>query len=132
MTRFAENIVRFENHVRGIGELAGRDLSDYLVYNTFAMECFQAANALIETGEYAVARKKLGFPSTCREVFELLARGGLLKKPDLEKIKRVVFLRNLIAREYQKISERELAEMGSLLEELSAFVSGLKAAFRES
>ena len=44
-----------------------KDISDYFVYNTLAMECFQAVNALIEIGEHVITREKLGFPSTYRK-----------------------------------------------------------------
>ena len=78
--KLLENILRFERHLEGAKNLIKKDVSDYLVYNTLAMECFQAVNALIEIGEYVVTDKRLGFPSTYREIFELLAREKLMNK----------------------------------------------------
>ena len=77
-----------------------KDISDYLVYNTLAMECFQAVNALIEIGGYIVTKKKLGFPSTYREIFELLQKDGMMNEEMFNATKRLVFLRDLIAHEY--------------------------------
>lgn len=56
--RIVDLIIRFENHLDKANEVAKMDLSDYFVYNTLAMECFQAANTLIEIGEWLVAEKK--------------------------------------------------------------------------
>ena len=80
------------------------------------MERFQASNTLIDLAQYIVAKKKLGFPSTYRELFELLESEGYISEDELRTFKRLVFLRNLIAHEYYRISESELLEMVNLLE----------------
>lgn len=125
--KLLECIIRFEKHLEGAKRLKSRDLRDYLVYNTLAMECFQAVNALIDMGQYVVSKKKLGFPSTYRELFELLEKEGYLSEDELGVFKRLIFLRNLIAHEYYRISESELAEMANLLEKCSEFVNRMKA-----
>lgn len=73
-TKLVENILRFEKHFANAKKLVDKNVSDYFIfiYNTLAMECFQAVNALIEVGEHIVTEKKLGFPSTYREIFEIL------------------------------------------------------------
>lgn len=124
--KLVENIIRFEKHLKGATGLKNEDLSDYKVYNTMAMECFQAVNALIEIGGHIVTKKKLGFPSTYGEIFELLYRGGIITKEDLGALKRLVFLRNLIAHEYYRIREEELLEMVELLEKVKGFVEKSK------
>ena len=35
-----ENILRFERHLANAKKLKDKDISDYFVYNTLAMECF--------------------------------------------------------------------------------------------
>ncbi|MEM2186127.1 MAG: HepT-like ribonuclease domain-containing protein [Thermofilaceae archaeon] len=120
-------ILRFETHSKKAKEVAKRDVSDYLVYNTLAMECFQAVNALIEIGEWVVTERRLGFPSTYRETFELLYQHALIDRETLESAKRLIFLRNLIAREYYRITERELLEMVELIEKMEKFVKTVKA-----
>ena len=124
--KLLENILRFERHLEGAKNLIKKDVSDYLVYNTLAMECFQAVNALIEIGEYVVTDKRLGFPSTYREIFELLAREKLMNKDELNAAKRLVFLRDLIAHEYQRITEEELIEMAGLLGIAKGFVDRIR------
>lgn len=118
--RLAEYILRFERHLKS------KDVKDYFIYNTLAMECFQAANTLIDLAQYMVAKKKLGFPSTYRELFEILEKEGYISEDELKTFKRLIFLQNLIAHEYYRISESELLEMVNLLERCSDFVSRIK------
>lgn len=120
------NILRFENHLNGAKKLRGKNLSDYLVYNTLAMECFQSANALIDIAESITNIKKLGFPSTYTEVFEYLYKNEIIKEDELKKAKKIVFLRNLISHEYYKIRENELIEMVELLEGMENFINRVK------
>lgn len=124
--RIAELVLRFEKHLKGVMNLKSKDVKDYFVYNTLAMECFQAANTLIDLAQYIVARKKLGFPSTYRELFEILHEAGYISDEELKVFKRLVFLRNLIAHEYYRISESELLEMANLLENCYDFVNRIK------
>jgi hypothetical protein len=56
--------MRFETHSKNAGDVVDKEVSDYFVYSTLAMECFQSVNALIEIGEWIVTEKKLGFPAT--------------------------------------------------------------------
>jgi len=125
--RLAEYILRFDRHLKGALNLKSKNVKDYFIYNTLAMECFQAANTLIDLAQYIVAKKKLGFPSTYRELFEILENEGYISEDELKTFKRLIFLRNLIAHEYYRISESELLEMVNLLEKCSDFVSRIKA-----
>lgn len=115
--RLSKAVLRFERHLNGALKLKNKDISDYLIYNTLAMECFQAVNSLIEIGEYLVGKKMLGYPSTYREI---------ITKDELNYTKRLIFLRNLIAHEYERISEAELLEMVDLLSKVNPFISRIK------
>jgi len=124
--RIIDFIIRFESHTNNAKFVVTKDISDYFVYNTLAMECFQAVNSLIEIGEWIVAERKLGFPSTYREIFELLYNNKIINKEIFESIKRLIFLRNLIAHEYYKITKDELVEMVDLLKIAEKFVKEVK------
>ncbi|RLI81767.1 hypothetical protein DRP04_05375 [Archaeoglobales archaeon] len=124
--RLAEYILRFERHLEGAKKLKSKDVRDYFVYNTLAMECFKAVNTLIDIAQYVVTKKRLGFPSTYRELFEILEKAAYISEDELKTFKRLVFLRNLIAHEYYRISDSELLEMVNLLEKCSDFVNRIK------
>lgn len=124
--RIVDLIMRFETHSKNARDSAEKDVSDYFVYNTLAMECFQSVNALIEIGEWMVTEKKLGFPATYREIFELLYNHKIIDKETFENIKRLIFLRNLISHEYYKITRDELIEIVDLLKSAEKFIERVK------
>lgn len=126
MIRMASIISRIERHKDKAKELVKEDISNYLVFSTLAMECFQAANSAIELGELMVSDKNLGFPSKYREIFELLYNAKAISKKTLEDIKRLIFFRNLISHEYYAITEKELKEMANLLECLDELIESAK------
>jgi len=126
MIRRASIITRLEKHRKKAKELRGSNLEDYLVFNTLAMECFQAVNSAVDLGELIVSEKNLGFPSNYSEIFELLRDAGRISNKALGLIKRLIFLRNLIAHEYHVISKKELKEMAGLLDVLDELVTNNK------
>ena len=65
--RIVDLIMRFETHSKNARDCAKKDVSDYFVYNTLAMECFQSVNALIEIGEWiiTVSYTHLTLPTIC-------------------------------------------------------------------
>ena len=126
MIRLASLLSRIEKHREKAKELKEKDVSEYLVFNSLAMECFQAVNSAIELGELIVSEQNLGFPATYREIFELLHDAGVVTKENLNKMSKLIFLRNLIAHEYYKISEEELKEMTELLSCLDELIEGAK------
>jgi uncharacterized protein YutE (UPF0331/DUF86 family) len=124
--RLIDLIMRYEYHAENAKNVVAKDLSDYFVYNTLAMECFQSVNTLIEIGEWLVTMKKLGFPSTYREIFELLYQHKIIEKEMLDTMKRLIFLRNLISHEYYRITKDELVEIVELLGRMEKFVEQVK------
>jgi uncharacterized protein YutE (UPF0331/DUF86 family) len=126
MMRFASILSRIERHKRKAKEIGEEDISNYLVFDALAMECFQAVNSAIELGELIVSEKNLGFPSRYREIFELLYDAKVISKKTFEDIKRLIFMRNLISHEYYTITENELKEMANLLESLDELVENAK------
>jgi len=120
--RLASIISRIERHREKATELVEKDVSDYLVFNSLAMECFQAVNSAIELGEFLVSENNLGLPSTYREIFELLYKNRMIGRETLDALKRLVFFRNLIAHEYYTIREEELKEMVNLLSYLDELI----------
>ncbi len=126
MIRWASLISRIERHEDKAKELMEQNISNYFVFNTIAMECFQAVNSAIELGELIVSEKNLGFPSRYREIFELLYNAKMISKKSLESFKRLVFLRNLIAHEYYMITDEELMEMATLLGCLDELIANAK------
>lgn len=78
-----------------------------------------AANQLI-------TEENLGFPATYKETFETLNQHSIIDEAQLKDLKRIIFLRNLIAHEYYRIKAEELREMTDLLTTLEKLVKEIK------
>ena len=121
------HIIRFERHLENAKKIIlEEDINNYFVFNTLMMECFQAVNNLIKIGNEVLGIKRLGIPTTYKDIFEKLKENGIITKKEFENISRLIFLRNLIAHEYYGISKEELLEMVSLLEEIKEFINRVK------
>lgn len=126
MIRQAVIISRAEQHIQKATELAKQDLSNELVFNALGMNCFQAVNSLIELGETIISEKKLGFPGSYGEIFELLYKAKLINEQELKNIKKLIFFRNLISHEYYTITQKELKEMARILNSLTGMIEDIK------
>lgn len=124
--RITSIIGRIEKHIKNARELVKRNLREYLIFNSLAMECFQAVNSVIDLGEAIISEKKLGFPSRYREIFEILYEARIIDKATLDAMKRLIFLRNLISHEYYIIKIEELKEMVKLLGYVEKLVKRVK------
>lgn len=126
MMRKADIISRIERHKSKAKELSKKDTSDYYVFSALAMECFQMINSAIELGELIVAEKNLGFPSKYKEIFDILHDNKFIGKKANDALKRLIFLRNLIAHEYYTIKNEELLEIVELADNIEGLVKSAK------
>ena len=119
-------ISRIERHVKRANELMDRDLSDDVIFSALSMEYFQAINSAIDLGEYLVSKYNLGIPSTYREIFEILHKNKIISDEILSGMKKLIFYRNLMAREYYTIEAKDLKEIVSMLNILLDLVESVK------
>jgi len=57
----------------------------------------------LDIGQYLIRREKLGVPQSARDVFTLLAQGGLIEMSLADKLKRMVGFRNIAVHDYQTL-----------------------------
>ena len=89
----------------------------------------QAVNALIEVAEHVVVRKRLGIPSSYREIFEILQRQRWHSGEELQAAKSLVFIGNVIAHEYHRLRPEDLRNAVDGLAQVQGFIR--RAAERE-
>lgn len=63
----------------------------------------RACEAALDIGQHLIRREKLGIPQSSRDVFTLLARGGLIEMALADKLKRMVGFRNIAVHDYQTL-----------------------------
>lgn len=70
-------------------------------------------------------------PGTYSEVFENLAKAGIISGETSEKMKYFVRIRNLIAHRYGRITTRDMVEAVSKIEDVKNFVREVLANLRK-
>lgn len=63
----------------------------------------RACEAALDMGQHLIRQQKLGVPQSSRDVFELLARAGLIEQHLADNLKRMVGFRNIAVHDYQKL-----------------------------
>jgi len=63
----------------------------------------RACEAALDMGQYLIRRNTLGVPQSSRDVFELLARGGVIEHRLADALKRMVGFRNIAVHQYQQL-----------------------------
>ncbi|MEW6070198.1 MAG: DUF86 domain-containing protein, partial [Candidatus Thermoplasmatota archaeon] len=68
----------------------------------------QIVNECINLGNHIISEKELGQPESYKDIFEILAKNGLISKAVAEDMKYFVEVRNIIAHRYGKFPNRDL------------------------
>ncbi len=106
---------------RAIKTSKEKGFSDYLSFNSIAMDSFQAANYAISLGEKLIESGKLGVPMSYRDVFDILFKRGKIEKSARNALVRLVYLRNVIAHQYGEVGEGDVKEAVFLLSHAKKF-----------
>ena len=83
-----------------------KGISDEIVFNSIAMDVFQAINYAISLGEKIIEEKKLEVPYSYREVFDILEKNRLIDSAARNAFKSLVYIRNSIAHQYGDVDEK--------------------------
>ncbi|MBI5036453.1 DUF86 domain-containing protein [Candidatus Micrarchaeota archaeon] len=84
------------------------DLRDRKTFYAASMVLFSILNRAIDLGEEIVAAKKLGVPSTYRDIFRLLSEASLIDGKLEKELSSLVGYRNMLAHEYSDFSEKDV------------------------
>jgi len=79
-----------------------------------------AIQAALDAASHVVSDGRLGEPATSRELFELLATAGWIDRPLMERLRRMVGMRNILVHGYTKVDPAQLRlavtnDLGDLL-----------------
>lgn len=76
---------------------------DFLKQDAIAMNLQRACECTIDIANHLIRTHKLGLPSSSRESFDLLQRGGLIDQPTCQLMKAMVGFRNVLVHDYQRV-----------------------------
>ncbi len=129
MEKVAMTIADIENwfsQLDGFGIERIEDLSDAKNFHAVSMLLFSIINGAISIGEEIIAGKKLGFPSSYREVFGILEKNKIISGELSVKMAELVSYRNIFAHEYWSFSEKDVWEAMQKISGVKEFVRQAK------
>jgi len=77
--------------------------SDFTRQDAAILNIQRACEAALDLGQHLVRRDRLGVPQSARDVFTLLARGGLISGDLADSLRRMVGFRNIAVHDYQAL-----------------------------
>jgi uncharacterized protein YutE (UPF0331/DUF86 family) len=90
-----------------------------------------AIQAAIDAASHVVSDRRLGEPTTNRELFALLAAAGLVEAEDAEVLGRMAAFRNVLVHGYAEVDLEILrGVLTDHLDDLTRFAGALRAAFQ--
>ena len=125
------DIKQYMNDLDEIGISSKEDLNRKEFYYSASMIAFSVINRMIDLGELVVNGKKLGVPTSYKDIFTLLQKAEYITGNTSKQLGKLVYYRNMLAHEYQEYGAKEVY---SILEELSvveSFVETMKAQAKE-
>ena len=125
----AKKLAVIETSVRELRTLARPEAIEHDVREErFVEHTLQIAiQAALDAASHVVSDERLGEPRTNRELFELLARGGLLPPPLSTRLQAMAGFRNLLVHGYAIVDPRIVREVVEHhLGDLLAFVAALR------
>ncbi|MBI4142158.1 DUF86 domain-containing protein [Candidatus Woesearchaeota archaeon] len=84
------------------------DLKDKKEFYATSMILFSIINRAIDLGEEIVADKKIGLPTTYKDIFYLLEKNRIINKQLFEQLSSLIYFRNLAAHEYHTFTEKDV------------------------
>ena len=98
-------------------------------YLAVSMALFNMLNATIEISEELIQEKKLDFPSSYRNIFEILRKNKLLSNDLAKKLINYMFQRNMLAHQYDDLNPSKILDLFNDREIFLDFVKEVKSLF---
>jgi uncharacterized protein YutE (UPF0331/DUF86 family) len=90
------------------------------------MILFSLLNRVIDLAQEIVVGKKLGMPSSYKDMFRILRERGFIDKESLGKMERLVELRNILSHEYYRVGSGEIFQAANDINIIKEFVQEMK------
>lgn len=77
--------------------------TDFTRQDAAVLNVQRACEAALDMGQHLIRRDAMGVPQSARDVFDVLARGGVIAPALAESLKRMVAFRNIAVHDYQSL-----------------------------
>lgn len=131
VTKIISDIERYTKDLQELG-IAGRDdLEDRRTLYALSMLLFTVINRAVDLADEVIIANRLGMPSSYREIFDILRRRRFVDRDLAEEMAALVLYRNMIAHQYDDLTDDDLFFLYEHLGTVTKFVDRMKEIIRE-
>jgi len=131
VSKIVSDIERYTKDLQELGIAEREDLEDRRTLYALSMLLFTIINRSLDLADEVIITNRLGMPQSYREIFDILRRRRFIDRNLAEEMAALVFYRNMIAHQYDDLTDDDLWSLFQRLDTILQFVDRLKEIIRE-
>jgi len=131
VSKIISDIERYTKDLQELGISAREDLEDRRTLYALSMLLFTIINRALDLADEVIITNRLGMPQSYREVFDILRRRRFIDRKLADEMAALVFYRNMIAHQYDDLTDDDLYSLYERLGTILSFVDRMKEIIRE-
>lgn len=131
VSKIISDIERYTKDLQEMDITCRDDLEDRRTLYALSMLLFTILNRSLDLADEVIIANRLGMPSSYREVFEILRRRRFIDRDLAGEMAALVFYRNMIAHQYDDLTDDDLWSLYERLGTVMEFVEEMKEVIRE-
>ena len=131
VSKIISDIERYTKDLQELDIRAREDLEDRRTLYALSMLLFTIINRALDLADEVILTNQLGMPQSYREIFDTLRRRGFIDRKLADEMARIVFYRNMIAHQYDDLTDDDLWSLHERLGTILSFVDRMKEIIRE-
>jgi uncharacterized protein YutE (UPF0331/DUF86 family) len=131
VTKIVSDIERYTKDLQDLGIVGRDDLEDRRTLYALSMLLFTIINRALDLADEVILTNRLGMPSSYREIFDILKRRRFIDRDLAEEMAALVFYRNMIAHQYDDLTDDDLYSLFERLGTIQKFADRMKEIIRE-
>jgi uncharacterized protein YutE (UPF0331/DUF86 family) len=131
VSKIISDIERYTKDLQDLGIAGREELEDRRTLYALSMLLFTIINRALDLADEIILTNRLGMPQSYREIFDILRRRGFIDRKLADEMARIVFYRNMIAHQYDDLTDDDLYSLFERLDTILKFVERMKEIIRE-
>ena len=131
VSKIISDIERYTKDLQELDITAREDLEDRRTLYALSMLLFTIINRALDLADEVIITNRLGMPQSYKEIFDILRRRRFIDRDLAEEMSALVFYRNMIAHQYDDLTDDDLYSLFQRLDTILKFVDRMKEIIRE-
>jgi uncharacterized protein YutE (UPF0331/DUF86 family) len=131
VSKIVSDIERYTKDLQDLGISGREELEDRRTLYALSMLLFTIINRALDLADEVIIANRLGMPQSYREIFDILRRRRFIDRELAEEMAALVFYRNMIAHQYDDLTDDDLYSLFRRLGTITTFVDRMKEVIRE-